>query len=63
MSGMGIFPDQKDLRPANGKAALYSMEEIDNLMQRCVQNFRPQKELLADIPKKIHEKSLQIYFW
>ena len=63
MSGMGIFPDQKDLRPANGKAALYSMEEIDNLMQRSVQNFRPQKELLADIPKKIHEKSLQIYFW
>jgi hypothetical protein len=63
MSGMGIFPDQKDLRPANGKAALYSMEEIDNLIERCVQNFRPQKELLADIPKKIHEKSLQIYFW
>jgi len=39
------------------------MEEIDNLIERCVQNFRPQKELLADIPKKIHEKSLQIYFW
>jgi hypothetical protein len=63
MCGMGIFPDRKDLRPANGKAAAYSMEEIDNLMQRSVQNFRPQKELLANIPKKIQEKSLQIYFW
>jgi hypothetical protein len=63
MSGMGIFPDRKDLHAANGKAAAYSMEEIDNLMQRSVQNFRGQRELLANIPKKIEEKSLQIYFW
>ncbi len=39
------------------------MEEIDNLLQRSVQNFRTQKDVLANIPKKVEEKALQIYFW
>ena len=51
------------LRLPDGKAAAYSMEEIDKLLQRSVQNFRTQKELPDNIPKKIEEKSLQIYFW
>ena len=62
MAGMGIFPANEKLRAPNGHDR-YSMDEIDNLLSRSMANFRGQKELLADIPKKVHEKSLQIYFW
>src|SRR5436190_1095597 len=63
MSGMGVFPDQKDLRPATAAENRYSMEEIDNLLQRSAQNFGSQREVLTNIPKKVEERSLQIYFW
>ena len=62
MAGMGIFPANDKLRAPNGHDR-YSMDEIDNLLSRSTANFRAQKELLADIPMKVHEKSLQIYFW
>ena len=63
MSGMGIFPDQRDLRPATADESKYDMAEIDNLLTRSAANFRDQKDLLRDIPKKIEENALQIYFW
>ena len=39
------------------------MAEIDNLLARSALNFRKQKDVLADIPKKPREEALQIYFW
>jgi hypothetical protein len=63
MSGMGIFPDQKDLRLATAPENRYSMEEIDNLLQRSAQNFKSQRDVLMKIPKKVEERSLQIYLW
>ncbi len=63
MSGMGIFPDPKDLRPASPPDNRYSMAEIDNLLQRSTLNFRSQREVLMNIPQKVQERSLQIYFW
>jgi hypothetical protein len=63
MSGMGCFPAQKDLRPASAKERHYNLEEIDNLLQRSARNFKDQKEVLQQIPPKVHEKSLQLYFW
>jgi hypothetical protein len=39
------------------------MDEIDNLLDRSAQNFRPQREMLANIPPKSRERALQIYFW
>jgi hypothetical protein len=63
MSGMGIFPDHKDLRVATAPENRYSMEEIDNLLQRSAQNFKSQRDVLMKIPKKVEERSLQIYFW
>jgi tryptophan 6-halogenase len=63
MSGMGIFPDQKNLRPATAPENRYSMEEIENLLQRSALNFRSQRDVLMNIPKKVEERSLQIYFW
>ncbi len=44
MAGMGIFPDQKSLRPPNASEKKFSMAEIDNLLTRSAVNFRDQKE-------------------
>jgi len=63
MAGMGIFPDPQELRPGTPQESVYSMEEIDNLLQRSAMNFRDQKALLSAIPGKVDEKSLQLYFW
>jgi tryptophan 6-halogenase len=61
LSGMGIYPAQDRLRPANGNG--YDIEEIHNLLDRSAMNFPPQKDVLAKIPPRPREKSLQIYFW
>ena len=63
MSGMGVFPDRQDLRPATAKEGQYDMAEIDNLLERSGMNFRDQREVLREIPKKVEEKALQVYFW
>jgi hypothetical protein len=63
MSGMSTFPDLSDLRPATPPENRYSMEEIDNLLQRSALNFRSQRDVLTNIPKKVEERALQIYFW
>ncbi|HTS85817.1 MAG TPA: tryptophan halogenase family protein [Usitatibacter sp.] len=62
LAGMGIFPEQARLRPANGDER-YRMAEIDNLLTRSLMNFRDQREVLENIPPKVKEESLQIYFW
>jgi hypothetical protein len=61
LAGMGIFPAQDKLRPANGRG--YDVAEIDNLLERSTMNFPAQKDVLERIPAKPREKSLQIYFW
>lgn len=38
-------------------------DAIDNLLQRSARNFRSQREVLMNIPKKVEERWLQIYFW
>jgi tryptophan 6-halogenase len=63
MAGMGLFPDARDLRPATAAEKRYRMDEIDNLLQRSALNFRAQRDVLANIPKRSEERSLQIYFW
>lgn len=61
MAGMGIFPEREKLRPAN--CTHYGMAEIDNLIERSALNFRDQREVLKDIPRKREENALQVYFW
>lgn len=48
--------------PATAEEKFYKMPEIENLLQRSAMNFRDQKEVLMDIPKKSDAKPLQIYF-
>ena len=63
LAGMGIFPDTDALRQPTPKEARYRMSEIDNLLERSARNFKPHRELLAAIPPKSREESLQVYFW
>jgi tryptophan 6-halogenase len=63
MAGMGIFPDARDLRAPTAVEARYNMAEIDNLLDRSVANFRDHRAVLATIPSRRTDDSLQIYFW
>ena len=62
LAGVGIFPDRDKLRPPR-EHEHYGMAEVDNLIERSALNFRDQREVLADIPRKKPESSLQIYYW
>jgi 2-polyprenyl-6-methoxyphenol hydroxylase-like FAD-dependent oxidoreductase len=63
MAGMGIFPDAHDLRPPTLAEARYNMAEIDNLLDRSVANFPDHRAVLANIPPRRSDDSLQVYFW
>ena len=63
MAGMGIFPDRDQLSAPTASGNHYNLAEVDNLLERSALNFRPQKDVLKDIPRKKKEGSLQIYFW
>jgi tryptophan 6-halogenase len=63
MAGMGIFPDPQDLRPPTPQEARYRMTEIDNLLDRSSANFPDHGEVLARIPTRRTDDSLQIYLW
>jgi hypothetical protein len=39
------------------------MEEIDNLLDRSVANYRDHREALENIAPRRSEASLQVYFW
>ena len=60
MSGMGIFPDPKDLQAPNARENRYSMAEIDNLLTQRA-NFRDQRGLLEGDFARRADESLQIY--
>ena len=62
MAGMGIFPERAKLRPARPEEH-YEMPEIDDLIARSATNFRDHRELLAAIPPRRKQPSLQAYFW
>src|SRR6266850_6229664 len=63
MSGMGIFPDRESLHPPKGREAQYRLGDIDDLLGRSAQNYRDQREVLADITPRRMGESLQVYFW
>ena len=63
LTGMGIFPDAADLRPATAREARFNLAEIDNLLTRSTRNFRDHRQVLEAIPARRADESLQIYFW
>jgi len=63
MAGMGIFPDPQDLRPPTPREARYSMDEIDNLLERSSVNYPDHREALHSIAPRRTDAALQLYFW
>jgi hypothetical protein len=63
MAGMGIFPDESDLRPPTPQQARYPLAEIDNLLERSAANYPQHREALARIAPRRADPTLQIYFW
>jgi hypothetical protein len=63
LSGVGIFPDASQLRPANAAELKFNVREIDDLLARSAENFRSHREVLGGIPPRRKSESLQIYFW
>jgi tryptophan 6-halogenase len=63
MAGMGIFPDQANLRPPSSHEARYNMAEVDNLLSRSRVNYPVHRHALARIAPRRTDESLQIYLW
>ena len=62
LAGVGVFPDEA-LRAPTAEEAAYDPAAIDNLVARSALNYRDHRELLADIPRKLRERTLQLYQW
>jgi hypothetical protein len=63
MSGMGVFPDPKDLRPPRSEDKTFGIAEIDNLLERSAANYKDHREVLNNIPPRRSGQTLQVYFW
>jgi 2-polyprenyl-6-methoxyphenol hydroxylase-like FAD-dependent oxidoreductase len=63
LSGMGIFPDPGDLRPAMATDKTFGIAEIDNLLERSAANYKDHREVLNSIPPRRSGQTLQVYFW
>ena len=63
MAGMGIFPDQGELRPPTPREDCYRMSRIDNLLDRSAANFPGHRAALAGIAPRRTDDTLQIYLW
>ena len=63
LSGMGIFPDAQDLQPPTAHQARHRLDSVDDFVSRSALNFPDHRELLADIPPRLGDKSLQVYLW
>ena len=63
LAGMGIFPEQHALHAARGKEAMHRVTDIDDLLDRSVQNYPDHGAALSQISPKRAGDSLQVYFW
>jgi hypothetical protein len=63
LAGMGIFPDDAQLRPPTAAEAQHDLAAVDNLLERSALNFPDHRACLRDIPAKVSERSLQMYLW
>jgi 2-polyprenyl-6-methoxyphenol hydroxylase-like FAD-dependent oxidoreductase len=63
LCGMGVFPEASALHPPDAQESRYSMDEIHDLLSRSATNYPDQRLLLAAIPPRNTDPSLQIYFW
>ena len=63
LAGMGLFPDAQAMQPAPPGKLRHDLAAIDNLLERSAANFPEHRALLANIPPRPTESSLQLYLW
>jgi len=63
LAGMGVFPDVQDLQPPTPHQARHRLETVDDFVGRSAMNFPDHRALLADIPPRVGDKTLQLYLW
>jgi hypothetical protein len=63
LAGVGLFPDDANLRAPTAQEGKHDLAAIDNLLGRSALNFPDHRACLADIPPKVVERSLQMYMW
>jgi len=63
LAGMGILPGDELLRAPTALEAQHDLAGLDNMLDRSALNFPDHRGLLADIPAKVAEPSLQMYLW
>jgi hypothetical protein len=61
LAGMGLFPD--DLQPPTAHQARHDLAAVDDFIARSATNFPDHRELLARIPPRVGDKTLQLYLW
>ena len=63
LAGMGIFPEGEDLQPPTAHQARHRLDTVDDFVKRSALNFPDHRELLANIPPRVGDKTLQLYLW
>ncbi len=63
LAGMGVFPEDRDLRAPTALEAQHDLAGVDNLIERSALNFPDHRACLENIPLKVSERSLQMYLW
>jgi len=63
LAGMGIFPDAADLQPPTPQQARHRLDAVDDFVARSALNFPDHRALLADIPPRVGDRTLQLYLW
>lgn len=63
LAGMGIFPEAEDLRPPSAHEGRHRLDAVDDFVARSSLNFPDHRELLANIPPRVGDKTLQLYLW
>jgi hypothetical protein len=63
LAGMGLFPEDANLRPPTAQESQHDLDGLDRLLERSALNFPEHRDFLGDIPPKVIEKSLQVYQW
>ncbi|MFG6468320.1 tryptophan halogenase family protein [Roseateles sp. BYS87W] len=63
LAGMGIFPEGDDLQPPTPHQARHRLDTVDDFIRRSAMNFPDHRALLADIPPRVGDKTLQLYLW
>ena len=63
LAGMGIFPDAQDLQPPTANQARHRLNTVDDFVERSAMNFPEHRALLANIPPRVGDKTLQLYLW